>query len=84
MANTFVTNKKTDLVALRAAEAAAYLTVGSKAYFKDQLEGKRNGTSYEFVIREFFINMLKVWTCLIMSATLSNVRSRRTLSWATS
>lgn len=52
MANTFVTNKKTDLVALRAAEAAAYLTVGSKAYFKDQLEGKRNGTSYEFVIRD--------------------------------
>jgi len=52
MANTFVTNKKTDLVALRAAEAAAYLTVGSKAYFKDQLEGKRNGRSYEFVIRD--------------------------------
>ena len=52
MANTFVTNKKTDLVALRAAEAAAYLTVGSKSYFKDQLEGKRNGTNYEFVIRD--------------------------------
>lgn len=52
MANTFVTNKKTDLVALRAAESAAYLTVGSKAYFKDQLEGKRNGTAYEFVIRD--------------------------------
>lgn len=52
MANTFVTNKKTDLVALRAAEAAAYLTVGSKSYFKDQLEGKRNGTSYQFIIRD--------------------------------
>lgn len=52
MANTFVTNKKTDLVALRAAEAAGYLTVGSKKYFSDQLEGKRNGTSYEFVIRD--------------------------------
>lgn len=52
MANTYVTNKKTDLVALRAAEAAAYLTVGSKAHFKDQLEGKRNGRSYEFVIRD--------------------------------
>lgn len=52
MANTFVTNKKTDLVALRAAEAAAYLTVGSKSYFKDQLADKRNGTSYEFVIRD--------------------------------
>ena len=52
MANTFVTNKKVDLVALRAAEAAQYLTVGSKCYFSDQLEGKRNGTSYEFVIRD--------------------------------
>lgn len=52
MANTFVTNKKTDLVALRAAEAAGYLTVGSKKYFSDQLLGKRNGTSYEFVIRD--------------------------------
>lgn len=52
MANTFVTNKKVDLVALRAAEAAQYLTVGSKSYFSDQLEGKRNGTSYEFVIRD--------------------------------
>lgn len=52
MANTFVTNKKVDLVALRAAEAAAYLTVGSKSYFGDQLEGKRNGQSYEFVIRD--------------------------------
>ena len=52
MANTFQTNKKTDLVALRAAESAAYLTVGSKSYFGDQLEGKRNGTQYEFVIRD--------------------------------
>lgn len=52
MANTFITNKKVDLVALRAAEAAPYLTVGSKKYFNDQLEGKRNGTEYEFVIRD--------------------------------
>jgi hypothetical protein len=52
MANTFVTNKKVDLVALRAAEAAGYLTVGSKSYFGDQLEGKRNGVTYEFVIRD--------------------------------
>ena len=37
MANTFVTNKKSDIVALRAAEAAQYLTVGSKSYFSDQL-----------------------------------------------
>lgn len=52
MSNTFITNKKVDLVALRAAEAAPYLTVGSKKYFGDQLEGKRNGTEYEFVIRD--------------------------------
>lgn len=52
MPNTFVTNKKVDLVALRCAEAAPYLTVGSKSYFSDQLEGKRNGQSYEFVIRD--------------------------------
>lgn len=53
MANTFVTNKKTDLVALRAAECAGYLTVGSKAYFADQLVGKRNNIDdYEFVIKD--------------------------------
>lgn len=52
MANTFITNKKTDLVALRAAEVAGYLTVGSKSYFGDQLVGKRNGEEYEFVIRD--------------------------------
>lgn len=52
MANQFKTSRKTELVALRAAESAAYLTVGSKAYFKDQLKGKRNGTTYDFVIRD--------------------------------
>lgn len=52
MANTFNTNKLTDLVAVRAAETAGYLTVGSKSYFKDQLVGKRNGQTYEFVIKD--------------------------------
>jgi len=52
MANTFQTNKRTELVALRAAESAGYLTVGSKKYLKDQLQGKRNGTEYDFVIRD--------------------------------
>ena len=58
MANTFNTNTKTELVALRAAEVAGYLTVGSKSYCRDQLIGKRNGgqagkgKSYEFVIRD--------------------------------
>lgn len=50
MANDFKTSRKTELVALRAAEAAAYLTVGSAKYFKDQLKGKRNGTTFEFTI----------------------------------
>lgn len=52
MANTFQTNKRTELVALRAAESAGYLTIGSKKYLKDQLIGKRNGTAYDFVIRD--------------------------------
>ena len=50
MANDFKTSRKTELVALRAAEAAGYLTVGSSKYLKDQLKGKRNGTTFEFVI----------------------------------
>lgn len=52
MANTFQTSRKTELIALRAAESAAYLTVGSRKYFKDQLKGKRNGTAYDFVVTD--------------------------------
>lgn len=52
MANTINTNKLAELVLIRSAEAAPYLTVGSKNYCKDQLVGKRNGQSYEFVIRD--------------------------------
>lgn len=52
MPNTIKTNSLTELVAIRAAESAAYLTVGSKKYFKDQLVGKRNGQTYKFVIRD--------------------------------
>lgn len=73
MANTFVTNKKVDLVALRAAEAAQYLTVGSKSYFSDQLEGKRNGTSYEFVIRDAG----EYATGMDMSGHVSNLEERK-------
>ena len=73
MANTFVTNKKVDLVALRAAEAAQYLTVGSKSYFSDQLEGKRNGTSYEFVIRDAG----EYATGMDMSDHVSNLQERK-------
>lgn len=52
MPNTIGTNKRAELVLIRSAEAAPYLTVGSKPYCKDQLVGKRNGQSYEFVIRD--------------------------------
>ena len=52
MANAFVTNDLTDLINVRAAEAAGYLTVGSKSYFGDQLVGKRNGEEYTFVVKD--------------------------------
>lgn len=52
MANTFVTNKLATIVAIRAAENAAYCTVGSKAYFKNQLADKNNGQEYTFYIRD--------------------------------
>lgn len=50
--NTFITNDLTDLINVRAAESAGYLTVGSKSYFADQLVGKRNGESYTFVVKD--------------------------------
>lgn len=73
MANTFITNKKVDLVALRAAESAQYLTVGSKSYFSDQLEGKRNGTSYEFVITDAG----EYATGMDMTGKVSNLQERK-------
>lgn len=51
MANTFITNKLTDYVALRLGENLGYLTVGSRKYFANQLEGKRNGQTYDFILR---------------------------------
>lgn len=75
MPNTvpFITNKKVDLVALRAAEAAQYLTVGSKSYFSDQLEGKRNGSSYEFVISDAG----EYATGMDMTGKVSNLQERK-------
>ena len=52
MPNTLITNKLATLVAVRAAENAAYLTVGSKGYFAGQVAGKNNGQSYDFYIRD--------------------------------
>ena len=46
MANDIKTNRRAELVLIRSAEAAPYLTVGAKSYCKDQLVGKRNGQSY--------------------------------------
>jgi len=52
MPNTIVTNKLTDLVALRFLVASGFVTVGAKEHFKDQMIGKRNGQEYTFVIRD--------------------------------
>lgn len=52
MPNTIQTNSLTTLVAVRAAESAPYFTVGSKKWFANQLEDKRNGNTYRFVIRD--------------------------------
>jgi hypothetical protein len=52
MAITPVVNNKVELIAFRAAEAANYLRIGSRKYFKDQLVGKRNGQTYDFVVRD--------------------------------
>ena len=50
--NSIKTNSLAELVAIRAAENAGYLTVGSKKYFAGQLEGKRNGQTYRFVVKD--------------------------------
>ena len=50
--NKFATNKLVTMVAIRAAEAAGYLTVGSKKHFANQLVGKNNGQDYDFYIRD--------------------------------
>jgi hypothetical protein len=52
MPNSIVTNKLTDLVALRFLVNAPFLTVGAKEHFKDQMQGKRAGQEYTFVIRD--------------------------------
>lgn len=50
--NDVKTNSLASLVAIRAAESAGYFTVGSKKYFANQLEGKRNGQTYRFVKKD--------------------------------
>lgn len=54
MANTFIPNKLTDLIAVRAAESGNYLTVGSKSYFADQLRPnvREDSGSMRLVVRD--------------------------------
>ena len=53
MPNQIVTNYRTELVSLRAAQMAPYFTVGSKAYIPDaELVNKRNGQEYGYIIRD--------------------------------
>ena len=53
MANEFKPNKLTNLIAVRAAESGAYLTVGSKSYVADQLRpNMRNDSTYRFVVKD--------------------------------
>lgn len=48
--NNIITSKMAGILSLEMAKKAAFLKVGSKDYFADQLKGKRNGRTYEFVI----------------------------------
>lgn len=54
MANTFIPNKLTDLIAVRAAESGNYLTVGAKSYFADQLRPnvREDSGSMRLVVRD--------------------------------
>ena len=52
MANTVITNKMAMLLSLKMAQLAGFLKKGAKNYFQDQMAGKRNGQSYDFVLRD--------------------------------
>lgn len=54
MANQFIPNKLTDLIAVRAAESGNYLTVGSKSYFADQLRPnvREDSKAMHLVVRD--------------------------------
>lgn len=62
--NDIKTSSLATLVAIRAAENAGYFTVGSKKYFAGQLEGKRNGQTYRFVLKDSgeAVNRLSVYS----------------------
>jgi len=54
MANTFQPNKLTDLIAVRAAESAAYANIGARSYLADQLRPnmRNDSTEYTFVVKD--------------------------------
>lgn len=52
MANQVITNKMAMLLSLEMAKLAGFLKKGAKNYFQDQMAGKRNGQSYDFVLRD--------------------------------
>jgi hypothetical protein len=53
MANKYLPNKLTDLIAVRAAESGAYLNAGAKSYLADQLRpNMRNDQDYVFVVKD--------------------------------
>lgn len=69
-----VTNKRTELVNVRAASKMSFLTVGSRSYAKEFLRpGLRNGQSFDFVITDTG----KFGTSLDVTNNLSELTERK-------
>ena len=69
-----VTNKRTELVNVRAASKMSFLTVGSRSYAKEFLRpGLRNGQSFDFVITDTG----KFGTSLDVTSNLTTLTERR-------
>lgn len=69
-----VTNKKAELVNVRAASKMSFLTVGSRSYAKEFLRpGLRNGQSFDFVITDTG----KFGTSLDVTSNLSSLTERK-------
>ena len=50
--NSIKTNELVDLVCLRGAQVAHWLLAGSKAHFQADMQNKKNGVKYSFVLRD--------------------------------
>lgn len=69
-----ITNKRTELVNVRAASKMSFLTVGSRSYAKEFLRpGLRNGQSFDFVITDTG----KFGTSLDVTSNLSSLTERK-------